>query len=169
MIKIYRYPAIRVLLNFGFVPAGLAFMSLAVLIMLVSGKNNDPLLIIGLLSIFIVPALISIIPIVSMCKTIVVIDSDGFRFMSLFKDLKIKWSDVKEVNKVNLLTARYYKGPPRDIRIVFNGTKKLNILHIILSCEKDEGDENGMAEFESDLKRYVGDLLPVNDAQQSTP
>ncbi len=165
MIKIYRYPAIRVLLNFGFLPAGLVLISLVVLLMLLANKNNSPLFIICVLSIFMVPALISIIPIVSMCKTLVVIDSDGLRLMSPFRDSKIKWSDVREVRKVNILTARYYKGPPRDIRILFGGTKKLNILHFILSCEKDEGDENGIVEFESDLKRYAGDAFLVKNAQ----
>ncbi len=164
MTKIYRYPVNRVLRNFGFVPAGLALISLVALLILLSNKNNDALIILGVLSIFIIPALISIIPIVSMCKAIVVIDSDGIRFMSPLNDLKIRWSDVREVSKVNILTARYYKGPPRDIRILFDGAKKLNILHFIVSCEKDERDENGIGEFESDLKRYVGDhFLQIAD------
>ena len=113
------------LLNYGFIPAGFTIISLIVLFVLFSGRNHDASFTICVLSIFIIPALISIVQVVNLCKMLVAIDSEGIRIQTLFRNVKIKWSDVKEIKKVNIPTAGFHRGPPRDIRLLVNYTRKI--------------------------------------------
>lgn len=94
--------------------------------------------------------------IVNLTKVNVSVDSEFLTYNSLFRNLKVRWEEVKSVKKMYLLAGRY-GGPPRDLEIQFQNNRKLNVLYFILNTNNENWDEDGMTEFVSNLKAHVGE------------
>ena len=144
------------MMGFGLIPAAILFIWLFSLLILHAKGDSGNWLPYAISAIFAIPAIVSTLLIVDLSKVSVTVDAEHLNYASLFKNLQVRWEDLKSVKKVYVLAGRY-GGPPRDLQIELQNNKKLNILYFILNTENDNWDEDGMAEFVTSLKTYVGE------------
>jgi len=146
----YRYNKLNVVMNFGPIPMGLAFV---LLIALVIAKSHNIPILAWFVVVLAIPIPISIVLIINLLKVVVTVDDAGVNYESLFKHIKVKWHDILQVKRIYVVAGRY-GGPPRDLQLQLINNKKLNILNFILNSENANWDEEGMPEFETTLQRF---------------
>lgn len=145
-------------MNFGLIPVFFMVVLLIVSLSVGFPKGSESLFLF-LYAPIVFLILLTVCFIMNLLSVEVSIDDYGITYRSRISNKKTSWDDVASVNRKYIYSGGFPSyGPPRDLQFQLKNNKKIDVLYFVLNLENDNWDEDGMPEFESDVKKYWGEI-----------
>lgn len=152
MEKLFIYPKWILWIVYGLL--GLfPIIGLILLIAIDFPQTNEEMIVFSFFTLLILAIFISIILwLWNLSRTRFYISDKGIIFKSLFKNMKIEWTDISEITKKYYYGGKF-GGSPKDLEITTNAGKTVKVFHFLVADETKDMEE-GINNFEAEISKY---------------